>query len=161
MKAKIVWGVILTIAAALLVVGAVNRTMARSDTSSANSDQANTQQGRGRLANEELEGSSTGPRNGQNNTEHEGVASENLGQGNGGQGNGGQGNGRSEANAREPLAEVDNLETLQATVIGMNEEKLMLEQEDGNQFEIGGRGWGFALDNGFAANVGDTIIVTG
>ena len=182
MKSKIVWGVLITATAALLVAGAVNRTMARSETGNATGEQTAQQQRRGQAANGT--GSASGDALGQAASPVAGNGEGNQGQGRGQQGGefdsgtgqsaGGQGQGQgggrgagggqgagSGAEAAEPLANLDELATIQGTVIDANEELLLLAQADNDPLEISGRAWRFALENGFSVGQDDSVTVVG
>lgn len=178
MVSRIVWGVVITAAAALLLVGAVNRTMARSETGGSTAGLAGQQQRQGQASNNQVAGES-GYAAGQAEGAGVGLGGDGQGQGPGqrkqsagegqaysGQGQGqGQGGGRRQGEGNgaiaEPLADIDELDTLQGIVVEVNDELVLLEQESGETLEIGGRAWRFALENGFTVRQQERLQVAG
>ena len=163
MKTKIIWGVLLTFAAVILVVGAVNRTIAKSSTGVETSEQAGYQHGQSRDTIEE--GAANGQGYGARNRSEDGNAGEAAAvQGNGRRSGGrqleqaGAGNGQA---VRDPQAEIGELENMQGTVESVDTERLVLLVDDTQSLEIANRAWLFAQENGFAADPGDTVAVSG
>jgi hypothetical protein len=198
MKSRVIWGVLIVAAAALLIAGAVNRTMARSQVETADAGQTGEQQRRGQavasVATDAQAGiagqtQSQGAGKGQSGVNGD-VQGQGVGQGNGtGQGNGngqgqisgqpvqaesdlyagsavtagghGQGS-RANGAGSESLANVEGLETLQATVVEADDEHMLLFQgPEGTTLEITGRAWRFALENGLTVRQGDNLTISG
>lgn len=183
MKSKIVWGVIVIAAAALLVAGAVNRTLARSDLGSNTAAQTAQQLRRGQTADAEASGTVGGDA-GLAQTQGSGNGVNGLGQGQGqGQGRNAkvatgneenlhEGQSAGQTGARDQgvggngatgalLADVEGLDTILGTVAQVDEETLFLAQDNGETLAISGRAWRFALENGFAVNQNDSLTVVG
>lgn len=197
MKAKIIWATLLTLTAAILVIGAVNRTEAKVATAERTGDEVGYQGGRAVLEDEAVEGDDTtagepGLGQGRNAVEGplgSGQASEPRGgQGLGGGRNaierdavtggaaeprGGQGaqgdrgalgdddQGGYQGGRGEGQAELQELITVEGTVVSMDEEALLLTTTAGESLAIENRAWTFALENGFAAAPQDAVTVTG
>ena len=163
MKTKIIWGILLTVAAVILVIGAVNRTIAKSSTGVERSGQTGYQLGQGRST--IGEGAGTGQGYGARNRSENGIPGEATGVlGTGRRYGGGQlgqeGAGTGQA-VRDPQAEIGELEKMQGTVQSVDEAQLLLIVDDAQQLEIANRAWLFAQENGFSVAQGDIVAVTG
>jgi hypothetical protein len=135
------WTVFMGISAAL-VVGAINRTTSRSD--------PGTESGNG------VRGQSNAARR---NTDSEVYA---LAQGSNAQN---RGTGRFSRSDGEPLELAQSIETdwvsIAASVISVNEDALVLEQDDGMELVIEGRAWRYAMESGFTTDIGHAVLVAG
>jgi hypothetical protein len=110
---------------------------------------------------------------GKNRTEQQATAPLG-GQGNGagqGQGQGGQGNVASQAGqGRENApgdgtgtgnAEVNEWLTISGTALSVDSSAMIVQTPDGQEIIAEGRGWRFALEQGFSAQAGDALTLTG
>ena len=140
---KVVVSVFLIGLVALLVVGAVNRTLARTALESG--------QQTGRGAGSQASSGQAGGR-----TEGD-LASD--GQASGGQGRGGQSGGRGQAVLTE-VAPVD-WQTLTGVVTQIDGEALVLTLDSGEVMLVEGQPWRYAQAQTFAAAVGERVTVAG
>lgn len=159
----------------LLVFGAVNRTLARSDESGGAGQgiQRNYQSSESVLGSEkQTENLNENYRQGQgssSNSQYEvdediQPLEEGTGYGGGfGGGNqrGGNGSANQTGNYGEGQAQVTDTLTMEGTVVSVDENILVLETTGGETIEITNRGWWYAVESGFSAQVGDELSVTG
>jgi hypothetical protein len=87
-----------------------------------------------------------------------------VGQGQGqGQGRGNCGNGRGNATGGQTAVEITGTDwlALEGVAITVNSSELVIETGSGEQVLVEGRAWAYALEQAFAAQVGDSITVMG
>lgn len=166
MLKKVIVSTIFVALIALLVVGAVNRTLARSALTAGN-HQESTHTGQVKSGN----GASGHTENGQGaaGSAGHGVGEEKgIGSG-GGQGLGSQGLGGQGANAQErTLGSQSTIsgaaipwQSMTGKVVDSSLEAVLLVAEDGSEVLVEGQPWRFAQSQGFEAQVGDTVTVMG
>ena len=137
MLRKIVLGMLFVGLIGVLVTGAVIRTMDRA----------------GRVA--EAHGHGYGHDHDEADECEESESGQGYGWGNGGAGGWGRGGGGSgQANVEEWL-------TLQATVVSVDADALVVETVSDEQVTIENRAWWFAQEQGFSAQVGDQVTLVG
>ncbi len=177
-KKMMLAGVFLVLSA-VLVLGAVNRTQARSALTSEGGHGAARQeagQGGGRLAlptvtdqNHALGGSGQGQgqRAGQGPSQGAGQ-SQGQGAGQGGQGQGqGQGAGQGQGGGRGPGGgageppTVHDWRTVTGSVTQLDDETMTVTQTDDSTALMEGRPWRYVLETGFAIRVGDQVTLRG
>jgi len=147
---NILLGVLFTAIAGVLIFGGVNRTLAKQDNEVRTYEEGGG--GYGRNAAEE------GARR-----PAEGWLAAPGGAYSGGQG-GGYGYGRQEAaasGAPQPQAEVNEWITLEGQAASADTTCLIVTISAGEQIEISGRAWSYAQEQGFSANAGDALQLTG
>ena len=163
MLKKIVVGTIVAALSGVLIVGAINRTEAKSEQVSQRHE-ANS----GLLAREdarELWQQNQGQQ-GQGNraafAETDMLESESRGGGQGRLSEGVSGSWSEDAiRGGEGLASVDEWLEVFGTVVSMNEEKLVLQLQDGQEMVVECRAWTYALELGFATDIGHKLKLYG
>jgi hypothetical protein len=140
-KKVALWIVFIGISAAL-VVGAINRTASKSDVAA---ERETSGRGQASVVRQDADSEVYA-----------------LGQGNNGQN---RGAGRSSRSDSEPLELAQSIEadwvSIAASVVSVNDDALVLEQDDGTQLVIEGRAWRYAIETGFATDVGQEVLVAG
>jgi len=58
-------------------------------------------------------------------------------------------------------AQVDEWVILEGTVVSVNEDAMIVQTTSGEQITVENRVWWFALEQGFSANAGDEVTLTG
>lgn len=184
MLKKVILGALLLGLTGVLIVGAVNRTAAK--TADAETHQVGNQgqgryaadgeqlvsngQGRGRIAEAGLSQSNLRV-DGQNLNQSEGRGQSQQDGGGQGQQDGGQGwrggqDDPEDASVRgrgaggNSQAEVQAWQTIEGLVTSIDDEQMSVMTEAG-QVEVTGRSWRFAQEQGFAARIGDQVRVIG
>jgi RNase P/RNase MRP subunit p29 len=160
---KVILGTLFAGLVTILVVGAVNRTVAKS--ADRNTDQQNVSgprwaqaQGGNQLISDQPRGGNGGGGQGRQAEANSSNAqqSQASGQRRGGQvqdadsRGGGQGRQGQNAETQAPW------QTIQGTVVGVDEAGMTLQTADG-EIEIADRAWRFAQESGFGARVGDRV----
>ncbi len=181
MVKKIFVGVFLAIVFGLLVFGAVNRTLAKSDESeplalnnslSDDADDGNLNQYKNQSRNRNVENFiyKHGQNHDQGMTDCDGEHPEDgfkIKRGSNGQENrsgnaqGGQPNEMQGEGFGVGLAEVDDQVTLNGTVVSISPEILVIELTDGSLLEVEGRVLSFLNEKGFSLSSGDDLKITG
>jgi hypothetical protein len=127
----VLWAIFLGLAA-VLIVGAIRRTQ---DVQNRSATDSASGQGHGRSENVVIADEETGPR---------------------------QGNSQGAGNAQADDAATVNLtRTVQASVIAADDSVLTLAQDGGAELLVEGQPWAFALAEGFIAQVGEAVAVSG
>lgn len=151
MLKKIVVGTLVLGLSGILVIGAINRTTDRLERETRNEG---SRQGRQAAATEGLDqryGRGQGEGKGEGQGERQAVdANIQLGRGNQGKGEGDQ----------ESGGVADSLQE-SGVVTGINEEALVFASTEGETLIIEGRTWMYARDQGFEADVGDQLEISG
>lgn len=138
MVKKVVVGALVIGLSAVLILGAVRRTQDKTSTES------ERDQGRGQSAEGVQNEDGERARNGQQGADGERVDP----------GAAGETGGLGESTA-------GNWITRQGAVETCDESMLMIAAADGEAWEIGGRAWAYAQEQGFAAQSGDQLVVVG
>jgi hypothetical protein len=146
MLKKIILGILFAGLTAVLVIGAINRTAAKSEDGSRAA-------GRGRGQNHSVQNVGT-------NQQDKDFSGGGRGNG-GGQGNGGRYQSNQEITPGVGQAEVDEWITLQGHVASANENALVVRMSSGELVTVENRPWRFAQEQGFLAAVGDEVALTG
>jgi hypothetical protein len=156
---KILAGIVVTGLAGALVIGAAARTAGIAS----NTGYAGAQhQGRGQSA--EAEGSGQGQRRGQSGDSEAEQGNYGGGAANGGErsrgnaGNGGLRGGQGQADA---AAYANEWLTLSGTVLNVDANALSVSLASGEQMVVDGRAWSYAQEQGFTAQPGDALTLTG
>jgi hypothetical protein len=163
----------------LLVFGAVNRTLARGDesggakqgiqrnyqSSESASGSVNQNENQNKYQSEvyrQGQGSS-GNFQSEANEDHQPLG-EGTGYGagsGGGNQRGGNGSSNHTGNSGVGQAQVTDTLAIEGIVVSVDQNTLVLEISDGESIEITNRGWRYAVEFGFTAQVGDQLSVTG
>jgi len=152
----------------LLVFGAVNRTLARSqEVGSGGQGNQRNRSSETVVQNEYRaetlrRGQDGGSNFSQSGNGYDQSLNQNQGYGNR-QGTGGNGNGieNNPVNAGEGQAQVTDTLVLEGSVTQVDEDILVLETSTGENIEVSNRAWWYASDAGFTAQVGDQLRVSG
>ena len=163
MLQKIVIGTLVAALSGVLIVGAINRTDAKSE-QIAQEQEANS----GRLAREEdrepiqqsqgLQGQGNRAAYADTNT----LESVSRGGGQGRLSEGSSGNWLEDTSrGGEGLASVDEWLEVVGTVVSMNEEELVLQFQDGQDMVVECKSWTYALELGFTTEIGNELKLYG
>jgi hypothetical protein len=147
----------------ILILGAINRTMAKTTEYRVSSGGSRRGQNQEIPSEAVFEPSTDNPGNGSLRGKQ---TSGNYGQGGGGNGTsagGGYGKRGDTSGSANGVgqAEVNGWITLKGTVQSVDTQSLVIVDSQGAQVEIVNRAWDFAQQAGFSAQVGNTLIITG
>ncbi len=187
---KVLFGALIVGLTSVLVVGAVNRTVSKTaqvteafgqgqgqgghgqdvayGSSATASDAAYSNYGQGGGNGGQGQSNGQGGNGGQGSGNGQG--SNGNGQGNGnGNGQGGQGNGQGGDGAGYATgdqagtgqAQVDEWVMLEGAVVSADANALVVQIDAGAELVVDGRAWSFAQEQGFSAQVGDAVTLTG
>jgi hypothetical protein len=173
---KVFLGALLLGLTGLLIFGAINRTIAKTDTPLARGDGSGSQlegsistdhqvaqgnSGRGRSEANAATGALETHEHDEGECSEEGSSSHGQGSSSSGQRRGGQGAGNVASSAEHSEAEMASLLTFEGTVSSADAEILLVTSADGEYVEVEGRTWRYALEQGFTVNQNDLITLVG
>ena len=152
MLKKIIGITLLVGFAAVLIFGAVNRTLAKETANKARSlslESSGERRGQENNPGEVPVQAGEGSRGGQNGS------SSQYGYGNCGEAR------ETQQNSPSPEAQVDGWVILEGEVNSVDPTLVIITLSNGNTVEISGRPWSFALEHGYALQAGDQVRLTG